>query len=79
MKNENGLPQGIVPRSWFLKSDRSKWINEESVPRVGLKVQLTDPRVRWVGGETYFWFGKRVVTGRGEGSSGLKYDFLREQ
>ena len=53
-----------------------KWVNEESVPRAGVKVLLTKQRVRWIDGKTYVWLGKKVVTGKGEGSSGLRFDYL---
>jgi len=49
-------------------------LDEEAVPRAGLRVQLTKQRVRWVDGSTDVWLGRKVLTGRGEGSSGLKFD-----
>lgn len=54
------------------------WLREESVPRAGVKVQLTWQRARWIDGETYVWLGRKVKTGRGEGSSGLLFDWLKE-
>ena len=52
------------------------WLEEASVPRSGVRVQLTNQRVRWVDGKTYVWLGRKVLTGRGEGKSGLRFDFL---
>lgn len=52
-------------------------IREETIPRSGIKVQLTKQRVRWINGETYVWWGRKVVPGQGEGSSGLRWDWLR--
>jgi hypothetical protein len=46
------------------------------VPRAGLRMQLTAQRVRWVDGKTYVWLGRKVLTGQGEGSSGLSFDVL---
>jgi hypothetical protein len=50
------------------------FLNEESVPRAGLRVQLTKQRARWVDGSTHVWLGRKVLIGRGEGSSGLIWD-----
>ena len=55
-----------------------KWMDEEVVPRAGVKVLLTRQRVRWVDGETYVWLGRKVVTGSGEGSSGPRFDVLAQ-
>jgi hypothetical protein len=64
------------PMTSMLSDDRMHWLNEESVPRAGVKLQLTRQRVRWTDGKTYVWIGRKVVTGRGEGASGLRYDYL---
>jgi hypothetical protein len=50
------------------------WLDEESVLRSGVRVQLTKQRVRWIDGSTHVWLGRKVLTGRGEGASGLKFD-----
>jgi metal-sulfur cluster biosynthetic enzyme len=55
-----------------------RWLHEEAVTRAGVKVQRTVQRVRWTKGETYVWLGRKLVTGRGEGSSGLRFDSLKE-
>lgn len=52
-------------------------LEEVTVPRSGLCVQLTGQRVRWVDGKTYVWLGRKVLTGRGEGSSGLRFDVVK--
>lgn len=74
--------KSIEPLSRLLKgvSDEGKleWLNEESVPRSGLKIQITKQRVRWFDGKTYVWLGRKVLIGRGEGSSGLAFDSFRE-
>jgi len=54
-----------------------RWLDEEAVPRDGVRVQLTRQRVRWTDGRTYVWLGKRVLVGRGEGSSGLRFDVVK--
>jgi hypothetical protein len=57
-----------------LEDEPLLWLEEASVPRSGLRVQLTAQRLRWVDGKTYVWLGRKVLTGRGEGSSGLRFD-----
>ena len=52
-------------------------INEEAISRSGLMVQLTMQRTRGVDGKTYLWLARKVLSGRGEGSSGLTFDYLR--
>ncbi len=37
-------------------------------------IERTIQRVRWRDGRTYLWVGRRKMTGRGEGSSGLVFD-----
>ena len=54
------------------------WLNEEAVLRSGLSVQLTRQRVRWVDGKTYVWLGRGVKMGRGEASSGLRFDVVEQ-
>lgn len=49
-------------------------IREESVPRVGARVLREPVRSRWISGDTHFWIARRKLAGRGEGSSGLRYD-----
>ena len=52
-------------------------VREEAVPRTGLKVTRENVRTRWLKGETYVWIARRKTAGRGEGSSGLRYDEAR--
>lgn len=63
------------PMTSILNRGDLEWVNEESVPRAGVKVQLTKQRVRWIDGKTYVWLGRKVVTGKGEESSGLRFDY----
>jgi hypothetical protein len=54
------------------------FINEEEVPRAGRIVVRTFQRTRWIDGRVVLWLGRRTLTGRGEGSSGLAFDVLEE-
>ena len=51
---------------------------EEEVPRAGAQVSVAFQRTRWAGGTIHLWLGRRATTGRGEGSSGLVFDQVRE-
>ena len=49
-------------------------VPEEEVPRAGTRVSRAWQYARWVDGSTWVWVGRRRGPGRGEGSSGLRYD-----
>ena len=50
------------------------FIEEQEVPRSGVIVERSVQRIRWMNGRTFLWVGRRKITGRGEGSSGLTFD-----
>ena len=54
------------------------YVNEEEIPRSGKLVTRGYQRARWLNGATATWIGRRVTTGRGEGSSGLAFDQIRD-
>lgn len=81
LRNENDMePVQIEAMTRLLSTTdpvrRIEWLNEEAVTRSGVSVQLTSQRVRWTDGKTYVWSGRKVTAGKGEGSSGLKFDVL---
>jgi hypothetical protein len=49
-------------------------IHDEEVPREGLSLALGRRLVRWTDGSTCVWTAYRRRIGRGEGSSGLRFD-----
>ncbi len=51
---------------------------EEEAPREGARVTRSYQFARWIDGSSHFWIGRRKGVGRGEGSSGLKFDSLNE-
>ncbi|MBN2351390.1 MAG: hypothetical protein JXD23_02395 [Spirochaetales bacterium] len=53
-------------------------VNEEAVARHGLNVRMHWQRARWIDGSTHVWTARRVGPGRGESSSGLRFDYLEE-
>jgi hypothetical protein len=60
-------PQGTIARE-------STVVEDEEVTRGGLVVQRTWQFARWTNGQPMLWLGRRVASGRGEGSSGLHWD-----
>ncbi len=83
LRNVDGLDPVPVPALTILPplaaDNPLSLVEESAVPRAGQRMQLTAQRVRWTDGKTYVWFGRKVLTGRGEGSSGLRFDFLRNK
>jgi hypothetical protein len=77
--DEEPSPIPAMSRLLELDTDPLLWLEEAAVPRSGLCVQLTAQRLRWVDGKTYVWLGRKVLTGRGEGSSGLRFDMLAQR
>ena len=67
-------PVPAMSRLLALDEQALLWIDEEAVPRAGLRIQLTKQRARWIDGTTHVWLGRKVLTGRGEGASGLRFD-----
>lgn len=51
-------------------------LHDEELTRAGLEVTRTFQYARWIGGSTHCWTGRNAGTGRGEGQSGLRYDYL---
>lgn len=51
-------------------------IHEEEIPREGVRVTRHYQLARWMDGSTHLWVGRRKIVGRGEGSSGLKFDSI---
>jgi hypothetical protein len=53
-------------------------LHDEELTRAGLEVSRTYQLARWLGGSTHLWAGRRAGLGRGEGRSGLRFDYLEE-
>jgi hypothetical protein len=73
-------PEKIRPRTALLRQGMSDgepyFVNEEEVTRAGTEVRQTFQRTRWHNGSCVVWLGVRKSTGRGEGSSNLRFDYL---
>jgi hypothetical protein len=71
-------PEKVRPRTTLLRHGlpRKYFVHEEEVPRAGAVVSQSYQRTRWTDGSVVTWLGVRKQTGRGEGSSGLRFDSL---
>jgi hypothetical protein len=47
---------------------------DEEVPREGARITRCAQHARWFGGSAVLWMGLRKSAGKGEGSSGLRFD-----
>ena len=54
-------------------------LQEEEVPRSGVRVTRAWQHARWHDGSTHLWVGRTKQAGRGEGSSGLKFDHVEQK
>jgi hypothetical protein len=80
----NGQQRRIHPKGLLLRTDARQApdteprlrIEEEEVPREGAVVQRTFQYARWFDGRSLLWLGRRKQAGRGEASSGLRFDQL---
>lgn len=52
------------------------YVHEEEVPRSGAILSRTWQRARLHDGRVALWLGRRKQNGRGEGNSGLRFDYL---
>ena len=65
-------------RGTVLRVPGAYFIEEEEIPRAGRIVDRRFHRARWLDGTAFLWIGRRSVSGRGEGSSGLAFDHIEE-
>jgi hypothetical protein len=65
-------PQGVLLDT----ADGVLEVFEEEVPRAGARVRRVYRFARWTDGSAHLWLGRRKSSGRGEGSSGLRFDAI---
>ncbi|HVH13157.1 MAG TPA: hypothetical protein VM759_08900, partial [Longimicrobium sp.] len=71
--DEEGEVRTVRPAGEILAPE-GQWIFREEVPRDGARVIRRHRMARGTDGRLYAWSARRAETGRGEGSSGLRYD-----
>jgi hypothetical protein len=78
LEGDSTAPAKVRPRTSLLRVNLpdAYYIHEEEVPRAGAVVFQSFQRTRRPDGAVVTWFGARKETGRGEGSSGLRFDAL---
>ncbi|WP_050024144.1 hypothetical protein [Verrucomicrobium sp. BvORR034] len=83
MLTQGENPQPIRPTGRILQpssiGSEAYRIREEEVPREGLQVSRVMCRCRGSDGSTHLWVARRRQIGRGEGSSGLRYDLAVQE
>jgi hypothetical protein len=76
----NGSPEPVQAQGHVLNPGESHQnslsIYEEEIPREGIRVTRSYQLARWQDGSTHLWIGRRKEVGRGEGSSGLRFDTI---
>jgi hypothetical protein len=74
---QDGTIEGILePQGLILDPGHELFLQDEEVPREGARVTRSYQYSRWVDGSTHLWIGRRKQPGRGEGSSGLRFDVV---
>ena len=63
----------------ILNKDPQLLMFDEEVPREGVHVARHYQLARWTDGSTWAWMALRKTVGRGEGSSGLRFDSVNTQ
>lgn len=62
------------PLGRILEPDEPLALQDEEVPRAGIEVTRSYQLARWIGGATHLWCGRYKRPGRGEATSGLRFD-----
>jgi len=70
----DGKIEAVGAKGRVLDAGQPLAIFEEEIPREGIRVTRTWQMARWHDGSTHLWIGRRKEIGRGEGSSGLRFD-----
>jgi hypothetical protein len=80
IRRDRNPPVKVRPRTALLGEGRVRneayFLHEEEVPRAGIHVMQSFQRTRWFDGRVVTWLGVVKQTGRGEGSSNLRFDHL---
>jgi hypothetical protein len=76
----SGSPEPVKAQGRVLNPDGIEQdgllVYEEEIPREGIRLTRRYQLTRWQDGSTHLWIGRKKEIGRGEGSSGLRFDTL---
>lgn len=72
----DGAGVGIPPLGTLLQPGRELSLFGEEIPREGAQVSRNAHFARWGDGSSHLWIGAGKRPGRGEGSSGLRFDLI---
>src|SRR5215510_5037916 len=70
----DGKLETVGAKGRVLNPNQTLAISEEEIPREGIRVTRSWQLARWHDGSTHLWIGRQKEIGRGEGSSGLRFD-----
>ena len=71
-----GKIESVGAKGRVLNANQPLAIFEEEIPREGIRVTRAWQLARWHDGSTHLWIGRQKEIGRGEGSSGLRFDMV---
>lgn len=71
MSDEQQNPMGHILSQMV---SQETMVFDEEVPRAGTQINCAYQYTRWVDGSTHLWLAHKRRPGRGEGSSGLRFD-----
>ncbi|PWT72898.1 MAG: hypothetical protein C5B46_06165 [Proteobacteria bacterium] len=74
----DGQLEAVGAKGRVLTPDQPLRIFEEEIPREGVRVTRSWQLARWHDGSTHLWIGRQKEIGRGEGSSGLRFDSVEQ-
>ena len=72
----DGTQTVVEPKGRVLRAATPLRVENEEISRGGAKVTIQFQLTRWVDGRTVVWLGRRKEMGKGEGSSGLRFDTI---
>jgi hypothetical protein len=70
-------PAPILPRGRIMHP--GQLLYEEELPRSGRNVIRRHRHARWLGGRAFLWEHRLSRPGRGEGSSGMRFDVAEQE
>jgi hypothetical protein len=70
----NGTQTVVEPKGRVLRAATPLRVENEEISRGGATITSQFHLARWIDGRTVVWLGRKKEMGRGEGSSGLRFD-----